>query len=438
MLIPMHSRSGFAIGQKRPWHETCWRALGTICHRRSSRKKINVDQTKTRPLPLDGIRILDLTRVLSGPYATLLLADLGAEIIKVEEPAAGDITREMGPHLNGESHYFLSMNNSKKSITLDLKSAADRDLCKALAARSDVVIENFRPGVMDRLGLSYEAFKQVNPRIIMCSISGFGSDHTDATAAFDITMQALSGAMSINGEADGPPLRLGIPIADLSSGLFAVIGITAALREREVTNLGRHVDVAMYRSTISLLSYMTGYYFVTGQSPGRVGNSHHSVGPLGVYTTANGQIVLSLMTERFWRLFCETVGLGELLTDPRFSSGRDRVERKDELTKILNSVLAEKSTEHWETVLLAKGIPHARIKSVGDVLDDPMTKDIGMIREVQHEVCGPIRALGNVLKFDDSAPSKLTPPPLLGQHTHEILSEILGLSDSEIARRGTR
>jgi crotonobetainyl-CoA:carnitine CoA-transferase CaiB-like acyl-CoA transferase len=390
----------------------------------------------TRPLPLDGIRILDLTRVLSGPFATLLLADLGAEIIKVEEPTAGDITREMGPHLKGESHYFLSMNRSKKSIALDLKSTADRDLCKALAAKSDVIIENFRPGVMDRLGLSYAELAQVNPRIIMCSISGFGSGQAKATPAFDITMQALSGVMSVNGEADGPPMRLGIPIADLSSGLFAVIGITAALREREVTNLGRHVDVAMYRCTVSLLSYMAGFYFVTGKSPGRVGNGHHTIGPLGVFNTANGQIVLGIMTERFWRMFCEAIHHEELITDPRFLLSRDRAERKEELAVILNAILSAQSTEHWETLLLAIGIPHARVKNVGEVLDDPMTTEIGMVREVEHDVCGTLRVLGNVLNFSDSEPPGLTPPPLLGQDTRQILSEILGLSDDEIARRG--
>jgi crotonobetainyl-CoA:carnitine CoA-transferase CaiB-like acyl-CoA transferase len=392
----------------------------------------------TRPLPLDGIRILDLTRVLAGPFATLLLADLGAEIIKVEEPTAGDITREMGPHLNGESHYFLSMNRSKKSIALDLKSTADRDLCKALAAKSDVIIENFRPGVMDRLGLGYATLAQVNPRIIMCSISGFGSGQADATPAFDITMQALSGAMSINGEADGPPMRLGIPIADLSSGLFAVIGITAALREREVTNLGRNVDVAMYRCMVSLLSYMSGYYFVTGKNPGRVGNGHHTVGPLGVFTTANGQIVLGIMTDRFWKMFCKAIDREELLIDPRFVLSKDRADRKKELADILNSILSAQSTEHWEALLLPIGIPHARIKDVGQVLDDPMTTEIGMVREVEHSVCGTLRVLGNVLNFSDSKPSELTPPPLLGQDTRQILSEILGLSDDEIARRGLR
>jgi crotonobetainyl-CoA:carnitine CoA-transferase CaiB-like acyl-CoA transferase len=392
----------------------------------------------TRPLPLDGIRILDLTRVLSGPFATLLLADLGAEIIKVEEPTAGDITREMGPHLNGESHYFLSMNRSKKSIALDLKSTADRDLCKALAAKSDVIIENFRPGVMDRLGLSYAELAQVNPRIIMCSISGFGSGQAAATPAFDITMQALSGAMSINGEADGPPMRLGIPIADLSSGLFAVIGITAALREREVTNLGRNVDVAMYRCMVSLLSYMSGYYFMTGTNPGRVGNGHHTVGPLGVFTTANGQIVLGIMTDRFWKMFCEAIDHEELLTDPRFVLSRDRANRTEELAVILNSVLSAQSTEHWEALLLAVGIPHARIKNIGEVLDDPMTTEIGMVREVEHSVCGTLRVLGSVLNFSDSKPSELTPPPLLGQDSRQILSEILGLSDCEISRRGLR
>ncbi|MGH3756875.1 CaiB/BaiF CoA transferase family protein [Actinophytocola sp.] len=388
------------------------------------------------PLPLSGVRVLDVTHVLAGPYATTVLADLGAEIIKVERPGVGDHTRGNAPFIGGESHYFLSMNRDKRSVVLDLETEPGRAAFLKLVEKCDVVIENFRPGVMERLGLGYDVLRTARPDVIMCCISGFGKESTepDPRPAFDITLQAMTGMMSINGFPDGPPTRLGIPLGDMSTGLFAVIGITAALRGREVTGKGRRIDVTMYRSMVSLLGYMSGYYFATGESPGRVGNGHHSVGPLGVFHAKDGDLVLGVMTSKFWHLLCDALGHPELTRDPRFKRMNDRVKNLEELRPLLNAYLSKRTIAEWEEILGAEGVPHAKIRSVGEVLDDPYTRDSGLVQTVEHPTAGRLPVIGPVLRWPGSQAAELSPPPLLGQHTAEVLTELVGLSEEEVVR----
>lgn len=387
------------------------------------------------PLPLSGVRILDLTHVLAGPYATMILADLGAEIIKVEQPGVGDGTRAIAPHVNGESSYFMSMNRNKESITLNLASDVGRELLLKLVGECDAVIENFRPGVMAKLGLTDEVLLAANPSVILCSISGFGklTDVPDPRPAFDISMQGKTGLMSVNGFAEGPPTRLGIPIGDLSTGLFAAIGISAGLAGRRSTSKGRRVDVSMYRGMVSLLGYMAGYYFATGESPGRVGNGHHTVGPLGVFHAKDGDLVIGVMTQKFWVLFTEALGHPELQDEPHFKRPNDRVRNLEELRPYLNKYLSERNVAEWEVVLTEIGVPHSKIRSVGEVLEDPYSIETGLVQSVEHPTVGTWRVLGPVLQWPGSQRNDLTPPPLLGEQTSQILQRILGLDSEALA-----
>lgn len=389
-------------------------------------------------LPLSGIRVLDFSRVLAGPYATMILADLGAEIIKVEQPGVGDITRENAPLINGESHYFLSINRNKKSVELDLRSEEGQEVARELVGKCDVVLENFRPGVMKRFGLDYDRLKEINPRLVMCSISGFGQARQTERPAFDIVLQALTGLMSVNGEPDGPPTRLGIPIGDLAAGLFACIGITSALREREVLGVGRQVDVSMYRCMVTMLGYMAGYYFATGRSPRRVGSNHHSIGPMGPFAASDGEIVLAIFTGKFWRLYCDAIGHPELRKDPRFAKTNDRVANMAELRPLLDEYMRTRTVAEWERVLTEAGVPCARINEVGQVLDDPFTQEIGLVQTVRHPTIGDLPVIGPALVLPESPAAPLFPPPLLGQHTEEVLADLLGRHVTGEAVSGNR
>jgi crotonobetainyl-CoA:carnitine CoA-transferase CaiB-like acyl-CoA transferase len=389
--------------------------------------------------PLDGLTVIDLTRVLSGPYCTMLLADMGARVIKVEQPDRGDDTRGWGPPFVGtESAYFLSINRNKESLTLDLKSADGRDLLFRLLERADVLVENFRPGAMSRLGLGHESVTSRFPRVIYCSISGFGQtgprrDHP----GYDAVIQGEGGLMSITGEPEGPPLRLGVAIADIVSGMFAAHGVSLALLARARTGRGQHVDIGMLDSTAALLTYQAAIYFATGASPTRLGNRHPTIVPYETFPAADGDIVLAVGNDALWRSFCAVVGLSALADDARFATNRARVSHYDELKPLLDATLRTRPREDWIERLTDAGVPCGSVRAVGDVLGDPQLEAREMIAIVEHATLGSLRTLGIPIKLSDTPGRVRTAPPTLGQHTASILRDDLGVNGEEIERLRT-
>jgi crotonobetainyl-CoA:carnitine CoA-transferase CaiB-like acyl-CoA transferase len=385
--------------------------------------------------PLTGITVLDLTRVLSGPYCTMQLADMGARVVKIEHPDGGDDTRRWGPpFVAGESTYFLSINRNKESVTLDFKSAAGREVFERLLARADVLVENFRPGALARQRLDYTSVAARHPRIVFASISGYGQTGPRAAEpGYDAVLQGEGGLMSLTGSADGPPFRLGVAVADMVTGLFAAQGILLALFARQQTGRGQHVDVGMLDSVASLLTYQAGIVFATGRSPGRLGNRHPSIAPYDTFDAADGPLVLAVGNDDQWQRFCRVAELETLASDSRFSTNRGRVEHGEALRPLLMPVIARKTRAEWTSALVAAGVPAGPVRSVDETLADPQLAARDMIAKVTHEAAGPISILGNPVKMSGTAGSIRTPPPTLGQHTTQVLEEI-GFSAEEIAR----
>ena len=382
--------------------------------------------------PLSGITVLDLTRVLSGPYCTMLLADMGARVIKVEQPGKGDDTRAWGPpFLQGESAYFLSINRNKESVTLDFKTPDGREILEQLVARADVLVENFRPGTLTKLGLDYSAVSARHPRLVYCSISGFG--HTGPRAAepgYDAVMQAEGGLMSITGAADGPPFRLGVAIADIVSGMFAAQGVTAALLARTTTGKGQNVDIAMLDSVAALLTYQAGIYFATGAPPARMGNRHPTIAPYETFAASDGEFVLAVGNDDQWRRFC---AVAEVALEDRFATNRQRVTSYNELRPILDGRLRSHPRAHWIARLTAAGVPCGSVRDLGELFADPQMAARQMVASVDHSLTGPLRVLGTPLKLSDTPPSIRTAPPTLGQHTDAVLTGDLGLASDRVA-----
>jgi crotonobetainyl-CoA:carnitine CoA-transferase CaiB-like acyl-CoA transferase len=387
------------------------------------------------PGPLAGIRVLDLTRVLAGPFATLILADLGAEVIKIEDPHGGDQTRSIPPfYEGGESHYFIAINRGKKSVAVDLKTASGKTLVLALASKSDVVIENFRPGVADRLGIGYEALVASNPNIVMCSISGFGSTGPMRNSpSFDLVTQALSGVMSITGDADGPPTKMGLPMGDLGGGLWGAISVLAALNRRHALPGSQHIDLSLLEGLMGLLGYIAQLTLMTGDSPGRVGSGHHSVVPYGRYEVEDGYLVLALHVGDFWRRFCKAAGAEKLMSDPRFRSTADRWANREELQRIVRSIMRTRTREDWLTVLAAGDVPHAPILDVAEALTQQQIVDRRLIATMHHPAAGEVEVLRSPIRFaGDPVPHNVSPAPMLGEHTRRVLKELLYMSDKDI------
>lgn len=382
--------------------------------------------------PLYGTKVLDLTRVLSGPYCTMMLADMGARVIKIEQPGKGDDTRAWGPpFVNGESAYFLSINRNKESVTLDFKQPAGRRILDRLLADADVLVENFRPGTLTKLGLDYAALAPTHPRLVYCSISGFG--HTGPRhreAGYDAVMQGEGGLMSVTGTADGPPVRLGVAIADIVSGMFAAQGITAALLARERTGRGQEIDIAMLDSVVALLSYQAGIYFTTHKSPRRQGNRHPTIVPYEMFPAADGEFVLAVGNDDQWRRFCDVAGLEH---DERFATNRQRVEHYDQLRPLLESALQAHPRAYWIERLTNVGVPCGSVRDLHEVFSDPQVIARHMLTELEHASAGAVKLIGTPLKFSDTPSAIRTPPPVLGQHTHAVLSDDLGFSADEIA-----
>lgn len=384
--------------------------------------------------PLHAIRVLDLTRVLSGPFCAMILADLGAEVIKIEEGGKGDPSRAVDPFANGVSHMDLAINHNKKSVVLDARTAAGRQAILDLARHCDVVLENFRPDVMDRLGLSDDALHEANPRLIRCSISGFGRGNPmSGKPSFDIIAQALSGAMSMNGEVGGAPLRMGLSMGDLGAGMWAAIGVLAALQQRHVDGQGTGIDVSMLDCLIALQGQAAAHWFVSGESPGRTGNNSTRVVPYGMFPVKDGHIILALHIGSFWRKFCEAVGHAEWIPDARFANATARRHNREVLESTMGEVLRTKTAAEWAAILDRFDIPNAAVLEMGEALAQPVVQERGLVRSFQHPTAGTVKVVGTPLKysrgFEDEA---VRPAPLLGQHTDEVLVGLLGYDAEQL------
>lgn len=391
--------------------------------------------TQTGRGPLSHLRILDLTQFLSGPFATQILGDLGAEIIKVEAPE-GDMTRGLPPHFVGEeSAYYLSVNRNKRSIVLDLKSDAGKTVLRRLALASDVVIENFRPGVLDRLGLSYAEISRQKPDIIWCSISGFGQDGPYRNRpAYDMIVQALSGAMSITGEPEGRPVRSGIPIGDLGAGLYAVIGVLATLAQRGVDGRGNHIDVSMLDCQVAMLCYQAAYCLTSGVVPKRQGTGHDSIPTYRSFTAGDGtDFVMTANTERMWRRLCDVVGKPDMADDARFRTNDRRYANRQELWAILEPEFLGKTADEWVEVLMAAEIPAAVVNSLDRGLTDPQVLHRGMVVALEDGTGNRALTPGNPIKLGRDALSENAYPPSLDGDGATILQSVLGFSAQEAA-----
>ena len=384
--------------------------------------------------PLQGIRVLDFTRVLAGPAAALALADLGAEVLKVEPPGTGDETRTFPPFRDEVSHYFLSVNRGKKSIVVDLKTAAGVALVRDLAAKCDILIENYRPGVMDRLGLGYAALSATNPGLIYCAISGFGmTGPLRDRPSFDIVLQALSGALSVNGEAGRAPTKLGIPLGDLVGGINGPIGILAALYERSITGRGRLIDVSLLDGMLGMLGYLAQLAYFTGKDPQPQGSEHPNLVPYGSFPAQDGSIIIACLTNSFWERICQALGLPDSILDPRFATLEKRRDNRRLVNQLICEFTARKTVAELVELFTQHNVPHAPILGIQEALAQPQAVARGMVVETEHPVLGKIPIVNRPIKFPGEPQPDPTAPPVLGQHTDEILRDILGLTAEKIA-----
>lgn len=383
--------------------------------------------------PLSGVRILDLSQMLAGPFGSMILADLGAEVIKIEKPGEGDLGRGMPPYFfHGESVYFLSINRNKKSLALDLKAAEGLHIFYRLVEKSDVVYDNFRPGVLQKLKIDYETLKQINPRIISCSVSGYGQTGPfKDRPAFDLIIQARGGIMSYTGEPGRMPVRMGAPMGDLAGGLYAAHGVMAALYQREKTGAGQYIDISLLDCQISLLIYRALYYLYAGEIAQPVGSGHVSGVPIRAFKTKTFDIVIDANTDKFFYELCEGMGLNDLISDPRFHTRADRLKNKDALYTILEEHFLQKTGEEWLKLLEGR-LPAGPINSVDMALNDPQILSRNMVKKILHRSGEEMKLIGNPIKLPLTESENYTPPPALGEHSEMILREILNLTPIEI------
>lgn len=383
--------------------------------------------------PLENLKVLDLTRVLAGPYCTMLLGDLGADIIKIEMPKIGDDSRHFGPYQNEESAYFMSLNRNKKSMTLNLKSEEGRALLCDLVKKVDVIIENFRPGTMEKLGLGYDHLKTINPQIIYAASSGFG--HTGPYSkrpAYDGVVQAMGGIMSITGEKDGEPTRVGPSIGDISAGLFTAIGVLAALNHRNLHGVGQKVDVAMLDCQVAMLENAIARYVVTKEIPRPAGNRHTSIVPFEPFETANSKLVVAVGNDQIWKRFCEVAGLKGLDQDPSYATNLMRNQNYDTLRPIIAKAMLERTTEEWQSLLDASGVPNGPINYVDKVIENEQVLAREMIVEVTHPKAGTLKMPGVAIKLSETPGAIVSPAPMLGEHTEELLKQYFDYTEEQI------
>jgi crotonobetainyl-CoA:carnitine CoA-transferase CaiB-like acyl-CoA transferase len=392
--------------------------------------------------PLDDLLVLDLSRILSGPFCSMYLGDLGARVVKVEHPDGGDDTRAFGPPFVGsppESTYFLSVNRNKQSIAIDMKNAEGRALVQRLAERADVLLENFRPGALDRLGLDHASLAQVNPRLVYTSISGFGHAGDPSWSrrpGYDVVIQGMGGLQSITGAADGPPFKVGTSIADMVAGLYALVGTLTALHARHRTGRGQHVDVSMLDGQVSLLSYHAGAHLNAGARPTRKGNAHPSIAPYETFAAKDGWLNLAVGNDALWRALAAAVGapLAELADDPRYATNAARVQNREALLAVMQPLLRERTVADWLELCDRAGVPAGPILGVDEALAHPATLARGMVVPLEHATAGPLRVTGVPFRLSETPGEVRTAPPRLGEHTDAALGELLGLDGGELVR----
>jgi crotonobetainyl-CoA:carnitine CoA-transferase CaiB-like acyl-CoA transferase len=401
--------------------------------------------------PLGHVRVLDLSRVLAGPWAGQNLADLGAEVIKVERPGAGDDSRAFGPpwvkdkagQPTRDSAYFTSANRGKKSITVNVAKPAGQALIRELAAKCDVLIENYKHGDLARYGLGYEDLKAVNPRLVYCSVTGFGQTGPyRERPGYDFMIQGMGGMMSVTGEPDGAPgggpQRAGVPIADIITGMYASIAICAALASRAAPGphfgKGQHLDLALLDSQIALLAYQNTNYFSTGKPPARIGNLHPNIVPYQPFKASDGEVIVACGNDNLFRKFCEAAGRPELADDPRFATNGKRVENRAEMTRVIQEFFARRTKAEWLERLEAAGVPNGPINDLAQVFEEPQVKARGVKIELEHAAAGTLPLVASPMRFSGTPLEYRLPPPLLGEHTDEVLRGLLGKSDAEIAK----
>jgi crotonobetainyl-CoA:carnitine CoA-transferase CaiB-like acyl-CoA transferase len=399
------------------------------------------------PGPLAGIRVLDLTRVLAGPWAAQNLADLGAEVIKIERPKKGDDSRAFGPPWlkdgqgrdTAESAYFACANRGKKSVTLDLAGPEGQAIARELAGRCDVLLENFKAGDLERYGLGYAQLSQANPGLVYCSITGFGhSGPWRERPGYDFMIQGMAGLMSITGERDdrpgGGPQRAGIPIADLITGMYASIAVCAALAHRAKSGQGQHLDLALFDSLVAVLANQGANYLATGKPPGRLGNDHPNIAPYQVFRTSDGSVIVACGNDNLFRRFCDAAGCLQLTEDARFATNARRVENRAELTRILSEIMVRRRTHEWLSALEAAGVPCGPINDLAQVFSEPQAQARGLKMELAHAAAGKVALVRSPMRFSGTPVEHGVPPPTLGQHTFEVLSSLLKKTPSEIER----